>query len=179
MTDWSVEDLARVSAARDRFARLRRGRASESTAETRIALVAFERGLSDRELEQFYYVNRKGAKLRHFDNEAFAKRYGVDIRWIWEGDLCKHPRGLTRQRSPANARREALKKNKEAKDAIRERIRMFAASRDLTPEQIKPAMTTKHFQLAQFAEKYSVGIEWLITGEGSMQLDSDGKGDAA
>jgi hypothetical protein len=68
--------------------------APPATMETRIALVAFERGISDRQLEQFYFVNRKGAKKRHFNHEAFAKAYDVDIRWIWEGELCRHPRGL-------------------------------------------------------------------------------------
>src|SRR5258705_2732353 len=66
--------------------------APPATTETRIALVAFERGIPDRELEQFYFVNRKGAKKRHFDHQAFAKKYDVDIHWIWEGDLSKHPR---------------------------------------------------------------------------------------
>jgi hypothetical protein len=98
MNDWTPEELARISAARLRFARLSQARnETRSTSETRIALVAFERGISDRELEQFYFLNRKGAKKRHFDDEAFAKRYGIDIRWIWDGDLCKHPRGLRKQ----------------------------------------------------------------------------------
>jgi hypothetical protein len=144
----------------------------------RIALVAFERGLSDRELEQFYYVNRKGAKKRYFDHDAFAKKYGVSVDWIRDGDLCEHPRGLKRQRCPASdARREAQRLNREAKDAIRERIRMFAASRDLTPEQIKPAMTTKHFLLATFAQEHSVSIEWLIAG--TIAQADDTKGGAA
>jgi hypothetical protein len=66
-------------------------------AETRVALVAFERGISDRQLEQFYYVNRKGSKRRHFNYEGFAKKYDVDIKWIWEGELFRHPRGLRKQ----------------------------------------------------------------------------------
>ena len=91
--------------------------APRATTETRIALVAFERGISESEMEQFYFVRRKGTKNRHFDYHAFAKKYGVDIHWLWEGDLCAHPRGLTRQQRPAsNGRGEALKKNKEAKD---------------------------------------------------------------
>ena len=45
---------------------------------------------------------------------------------------------------------------------------MFSASRDLAPEDIKAAMTTKHFDLVQFAEKYSVSIEWLILGTGRI-----------
>jgi hypothetical protein len=97
MTDWSVEDLARLEAARIRCRLRRAERGSKSTTETRIALVAFERGLSNRELERFYYVNRKGAKKRYFDEHAFAKKYGVDIHWIWEGDLRGHPRGLRKQ----------------------------------------------------------------------------------
>jgi hypothetical protein len=63
---------------------------------------------------------------------------------------------------------EAVRKNREAKAAIRERIRMFSASRDLAPEDIKAAMTTKHFDLVQFAEKYSVSIERLIIGKGRI-----------
>jgi hypothetical protein len=63
--------------------------------ETRVALVAFERAISDRQLEQFYFVNRKGAKKRWFNTPAFAKKYDVDIHWLWDGDLCGHPRGLT------------------------------------------------------------------------------------
>ena len=105
MTDWSVEDLSRVSAARLRFARLRQARqGSKSTSDSRVALVAFERGISAKELERFYYVNRKGSKTRYFDHHAFAEKYGVDIHWIWDGALCEHPRGLTRQRTRKNSR---------------------------------------------------------------------------
>jgi hypothetical protein len=102
MSDWSVEDLARISAAHHRRVRLCQARnAPRATSKTRIALVAFERGISDRELEQFYYVNRKGAKKRYFDDKAFAKKYDVDIHWIWDGDLCGHPRGpVLREKRP-------------------------------------------------------------------------------
>jgi hypothetical protein len=86
---------------------LRLAQGCKATTETRIALVAFERGLSDRQLEQFYFVNRKGAKKRHFDTEAFAKKYDVDIRWIWDGELCKHPRGLARKQPSKTNRRSA------------------------------------------------------------------------
>jgi hypothetical protein len=75
--------------------------------ETRIALVAFERGLSEHQLDQFYFINRKGGKKRHFDHEAFAKKYGIDIHWLWEGDLRGHPRGLTRKPTPKGGRRPA------------------------------------------------------------------------
>ena len=59
--------------------------------------VAFELGLSERQLEQFYYVDRKGAKKRFFKHEAFAEKYGINIRWIWDGDLCGHPRDMRKK----------------------------------------------------------------------------------
>ena len=100
MKQWTPEELAEISALHLRCVRLCQARhAPPATTETRIALVAFERGISESEMEQFYFVNRKGAKKRHFDTEAFAKKYGVDIHWLWEGDLCKHPRGLTREQT--------------------------------------------------------------------------------
>jgi len=42
-----------------------------------VTLVASELGLSEEDLEGFFYVNREGAKKRHFDYHAFAKKYGV------------------------------------------------------------------------------------------------------
>jgi hypothetical protein len=106
--DWTPEELARISAARHRRVRLCQARqAPPATTETRIALVAFERGISAKELERFYYVNRKGSKKRYFDNYAFAEKYGVSVHWLWEGDLCEHPRGLTRQRTRKSSRRPA------------------------------------------------------------------------
>jgi hypothetical protein len=97
MTQWSTEALAARSETRRRFIRLRLAQGWKATTETRIALVAFERGLSEHQLEQFYFVNRKGAKKRHFDTQAFAKKQGIDIRWLWDGELCGHPRGLSKQ----------------------------------------------------------------------------------
>ncbi len=108
MTEWSAEELARLSETRIRRIRLRQAQQGpRSTTETRIALVAFERGISARELEQFYFVNRKGTKKRHFDTEAFAKKYGISIRWIWDGELCGHPRGLERKQTRKGSRRHA------------------------------------------------------------------------
>src|SRR5882672_1079219 len=74
-----------------------------ATMNARIEGLAF----TDRQLEQFYYVNRKGAKKRHFDHHAFAKKYGVDIHWIWDGELCSHPRGLERKQTRKGTRRHA------------------------------------------------------------------------
>ena len=93
-SDWSVEDLARLSVAHLRFTRLRQARQSRADPEARVALVAIERGISTQQLERFYYVKRKGAKKRYFDHRAFAEKYDISIDWIFAGFICEHPRGL-------------------------------------------------------------------------------------
>jgi hypothetical protein len=105
MKGWTPAELAEYKTAHLRRTRLCQARnAPPASLERRVALVAFERGLTDRQLEQFYYVNRKGAKKRHFDTKAFAEKYGVDVHWLWDGDLCAHPRGLTRKQTPKGGR---------------------------------------------------------------------------
>jgi hypothetical protein len=99
MSDLSVEALrALLSEEQRRLIRIRQARhhAPKATLETLVALVAFDRGISDRQLEQFY-VSRKGAKKRRFDHHAFAKKYDISLDWLWEGDLRGHPRGMTKQ----------------------------------------------------------------------------------
>jgi hypothetical protein len=93
--------------------------------------------------------------------------HGISRDWLFDGMLSDHPRRMKRERS-RGTNSEAMKQRREVRDAIRGRIRDFAAARDLMPEDIKPAMTTRHFELVQFAEKYSVSIEWLITGKGRI-----------
>jgi hypothetical protein len=72
---------------------------------------------------------------------------------------------------PCTVRRKATwpldyrAKKREFCDSIRRRIKALAKSRDLSAEDIKPAMTTKHFHLVQFAERHDINIEWLITDE--------------
>ena len=136
--DWTPEELATISAAHLGCVRLCQARqAPRATTETRIALVAFERGISDRQLEQFYYVNRKGATKRHFNHEAFAKKYDVDIRWIWEGDLCKHPR------MPAPPREKKQPRQKTAPTF--EEFRLLVAQ---LPSEFYPALLAQMRHLA-------------------------------
>jgi phage gp16-like protein len=142
--------------------------APKANSATRVTLVASELGRSEEDLEGFFYVNREGAKKRHFDYHAFAKKYGVATDWIFDGFLSEHPRSLKRKRQPRRTNSEPMTQKGEIRDAIRGRIREFATARDLSAEDIKPAMTTKHFELVQFAQKYSVSIEWLITGKGRI-----------
>ncbi len=53
-------------------------------------------------------------------------------------------------------------------EEMRQRIRDVAASRDLSEEQIKPALTLKHHEIARFTEKHGVSLEWLLEGMGRM-----------
>jgi len=52
--------------------------------------------------------------------------------------------------------------------AMRRRIRDVAASRDLSGEEIKPALTLKHQDIARFSERHGVNIEWLLEGKGRI-----------
>ena len=75
--------------------------APKANSATRVTLVASELGLSEEELEGFFYVNREGAKKRHFDYHAFAKKYGVatDIRRFPVG---ASPQLKTKATTPSN-----------------------------------------------------------------------------
>jgi hypothetical protein len=72
--------------------------------------------------------------------------------------LAAHP--VPRSNSEARARR------REFKEAMRQRIRDIAASRDLSDEEIKPVLTLKHHEIAEFTEKHGVNVEWLLEGKG-------------
>lgn len=53
---------------------------------------------------------------------------------------------------------------REFKCAMRERIKDVAASRGLSVDDIKPAMTLKHHEIARFTEQHGVNVEWLLEG---------------
>jgi hypothetical protein len=40
--------------------------------------------------------------------------------------------------------------------------------RDLSDEEIKPALTLKHRRIAQFSEQHGVNLEWLLEGRGRI-----------
>jgi hypothetical protein len=87
--------------------------APRSNTETRIAFVSQQLGLSDADLEPFFYVRRKGSKKRYFDQEAFAKNYGISVRWLWDGSLREYPRHLNSpdRRNNSGARKQRRSKN--------------------------------------------------------------------
>jgi hypothetical protein len=59
---------------------------------------------------------------------------------------------------------EAMARRREFKEAMRQRIRDIAASRDLSDEEIKPVLKLKHHEIAEFTEKHGVNLEWLLEG---------------
>lgn len=61
-----------------------------------------------------------------------------------------------------------MARRREFKDAMRQRIRDIAASRDLSDEEIKPALTLKHHEIGKFTEKHGVNLEWLLEGKGGI-----------
>ena len=77
-----------------------------------------------------------------------------------EAFLAAHP--VRRSNSEAMAHRRAFK------DAMRQRIRDIAASRDLSDEEIKPVLKLKHHAIARFTEVHGVNLEWLLEGKGRI-----------
>jgi hypothetical protein len=85
---------------------------------------------------------------------------------VIDGDiafLAAHP---TKKSVPmSNERKE---ERREFKDAMRQRIRDIAASRDLSDEEIKPVLRLKHREIAEFTEKHGVNLGWLLEGKGRI-----------
>jgi hypothetical protein len=63
---------------------------------------------------------------------------------------------------------EAMARSREFKDAMRQRIRDIAASRDLSDEEIKPVLRLKHREIGEFTEKHGVNLQWLLEGRGRI-----------
>jgi hypothetical protein len=80
-----------------------------------------------------------------------------DLAW-----LAAHP---TRRSNS-----EAMAKRREFNEAMRRRIRDFAASRGLSAEEIKPALKLKHEEIARFSLTHGVNIGWLLEGTGPISL---------
>jgi hypothetical protein len=67
---------------------------------------------------------------------------------------------------PTKSNRETLARDRDFQEAMRQRIRDIAASRDLPDEEIRPALSLKHQEIATFAEKHGVDFGWLLEGKG-------------
>ena len=68
---------------------------------------------------------------------------------------------------------EAMAHRREFGEAMRRRIRIIALFRDLSVEEIKPALTLKHHEIANFTEKHGVNLEWLLEGRGPIIKGGD------
>jgi hypothetical protein len=79
-----------------------------------------------------------------------------DLAW-----LAAHP-----TRRTGNV--EACAESRTFKEAMRQRIREIAASRDLSDEEIKPVLKLKHEEVGRFCEAHGVNIGWLLEGVGPM-----------
>jgi hypothetical protein len=79
--------------------------------------------------------------------------------------LAAHP---TRQSNS-----EAMARSREFKEAMRQRIREVAASRNLSDDEIKPALSLKHEAVGEFVEKHGVNWPWLLEGNGEILQEQD------
>jgi hypothetical protein len=63
---------------------------------------------------------------------------------------------------------EAMARRRDFKDAMRQRIRDIAASRNLSDEEIEPVLRLKHHEIGEFTEKHGVNLAWLLEGAGRI-----------
>jgi hypothetical protein len=68
---------------------------------------------------------------------------------------------------------EAMARSREFKEAMRQRIREIAASRDLSDEEIKPVLKLKHHEVARFTKVHGVNVGWLLEGKGRIFDERD------
>lgn len=71
--------------------------------------------------------------------------------------LAAHPTKRT-------GNREECAKRRAFKEAMRQRVREIAATRDLSDEDIKPVLRLKHEEIGRFCKTYDVNPEWLLEG---------------
>jgi hypothetical protein len=63
---------------------------------------------------------------------------------------------------------EAMARKRKFNEAMRQRIREVAASRNLSEQEIKPALSLKHDKLVLFVEKYGINWPWMLEGVGRI-----------
>jgi hypothetical protein len=60
---------------------------------------------------------------------------------------------------------EAKEQRRNFKEAMRLRIKEFAASRDIPDDEIRPVLSLRHRHIAEFATTYNVSLDWLLEGK--------------
>ncbi|SHH17293.1 hypothetical protein SAMN05443248_3948 [Bradyrhizobium erythrophlei] len=101
---------------------------------------------------------REGYYLLDVKPERIERAIADDLAF-----LAAHP---VRQSHRNNS--EAIARRREFKEAMRQRIREIAASRDLSDEEIKPVLRLKHEEVGRFTEKHGVNLAWLLEGKGRI-----------
>jgi hypothetical protein len=105
---------------------------------------------------------------QHTSSEMAYIREGVAAARCLADELERAAAPFLQQQPARRTKSDAMARRAEFKDAMRRRIRDIAGSRDLSDEEIKPALTLKHHQIANFAEKHGVNLEWLFEGKGRV-----------
>jgi len=89
-----------------RLVRIRKAHNSgpKSTVESRVALIAAERGITQKQLAKYYEQRRKDWKPR-FDYWRFAKDHDISTDWLFDGDIRSYPvaRPLLRNLRPSQS----------------------------------------------------------------------------
>jgi hypothetical protein len=63
---------------------------------------------------------------------------------------------------------EACAERRAFKEAMRQRVREIAASRDLSDEVIRPVLKLKHEEVGRFCQTHGVNLGWLLEGVGPI-----------
>ena len=66
-------------------------RAPKADMHTRVLMIVNERGLTQKQLQKFYFTRRSNSKP-HFDYIAFAEKQKISLDWLLDGTLALHPR---------------------------------------------------------------------------------------
>jgi hypothetical protein len=116
------------------------------------------KGLSDERAARLMFALREGRtpKCLNVNPKKIERAIADDLAW-----LAAHPTKRT-------GNSEACAKRRAFNEAMRQRIRDVAASRDLSDEEIRPVLRLKHHEIAKFTEKHGVNLEWLLEGEGRI-----------
>ncbi|KRR09558.1 hypothetical protein CQ12_13810 [Bradyrhizobium jicamae] len=69
------------------------------------------------------------------------------------------------------AQGDRVEQRREFNEAMRRRINIVALLRDISVEEIKPALTLKHHEIAKFTTKHGVNPEWLLEGKGRVFIN--------
>ncbi|MBR1277737.1 hypothetical protein [Bradyrhizobium sp. AUGA SZCCT0283] len=104
---------------------------------------------------------------RHTPDEIEKIRRGVAAAQELADELSRAAKPFLTGR-PRRTNSQAMARRRDFGEAMRRRIRNIALFRDLSVDEIKPALTLKHHEIAKFTEKHGVNLEWLLEGKGSI-----------